>query len=342
MTVHRGDERPFVVITHRVHPEVVDLLAERCQVHTNDGDDSLPASELRAWAPHAHALMMFMPDRVDERFLTSCPRLQIIAGALKGFDNFDVDACTRRGIWLTHVDALLAEPTAELAVGLMLGLARHIRAGDERVRTHFPGWRPVLYGRSLIGASVGIIGAGQLGRALARLLTGFNAHVRFCDPGAAVDAAPAQVPLHELLATSEVVVVCAPLLPATVHLLDHAALALMPRGSLLINVGRGSVVDESAVADALARGHLAGYAADVFEFEDWARDDRPERVHPGLLEAPDKTLFTPHLGSAVSTCRQAIETRAARSILQALDGAVPDGAVNDPRERSAPAQPLAI
>ena len=325
--------RPRVVLTHRVHPEIIALLGDTCDVIANEATDSLPAAELALWAGDADALMVFMPDRIDGPFLDRCPRLRVIAGALKGTDNIDVEACTARGVWMTRVDDLLTEPTAELAVGLLVGLARHVAAGDRRVRCGFPGWRPVLYGRTLVGATIGIIGAGAVGRTVARLVSGFSARLLYTDPEPVAPQIADSLGLHrvaldELLASSDAVVVCAPLLPATAHLIDQAALQAMRPGALLVNVGRGSVVREEAVADALRTGRLGGYAADVYEFEDISRPDRPDRPHPELIRQQDKTLFTPHLGSAVVATRLAIEERAAKSILQALAGGMPDGALN--------------
>ncbi|PVB47825.1 hydroxyacid dehydrogenase [Mycobacteroides abscessus] len=332
MTAHQ--QRPRVVLTHRVHPQVITMLSERCEVIPNQHEDSLPAAELQRRTANADALMVFMPDRIDAEFLDACPRLRVVAGALKGDDNIDVEACTARGIWMTRVEDLLTDPTAELAVGLLIGLARNVAPGDRRVRAGFPGWRPVLYGQSLIGATIGIIGAGAVGRTVARLLRGFDAHLRYSDPvlvppAVADSLGLEQVTLTELLSTSDAVIVCAPLGPGTAHLLDRAALESTRRGALLINVGRGSVVCEDAVAELLRLRHLGGYAADVFEFEDYSRPDRPGRPHPELIGLPDKTLFTPHLGSAVDAARLAIEQRAATSILQSLAGAVPEGAAND-------------
>ena len=155
--------RPVVVVTHRVHPEILELLGGACDVVPNQDDDSLPPAELRRRAASADALMVFMPDQIDADFLDGCPRLRVIAGVLKGCDNIDLQACTDRGIVVTRVEDLLTEPTAELAVGLLIGLARNVARGDRRVRDGFPGWRPVLYGRSVVGATVGIIGAGAVG-----------------------------------------------------------------------------------------------------------------------------------------------------------------------------------
>jgi phosphonate dehydrogenase len=306
-----------VVITQRVFPEVIELLSPHADVIIGP-----PALD-------ADALMVFMPDSLDEAFLRECPNLKIIAGALKGCDNFDVEACTRLGIWFTIVPDLLTEPTAELALALLLGLARNVLAGDRLIRSgEFQGWRPILYGTSLAGSTVGIIGFGAVGRALARMLHGFSCRVQYYDPS--VDGS---TPLNVLLASSDFVLPLLPLTSATYHLLGRDALNSMKRGAYLINVSRGSVVDEEAVADALESRHLAGYAADTFEMEDWALPDRPREINPRLLHLNDRTLFTPHLGSAVASARFEIELAAANNILQALRGERPSGAINNPEQR---------
>lgn len=133
--------------------------------------------------------------------------------------------------------------------------------------------------------------------------------------------------LDDLLGASDHVFLAAPLVPATIHALGAEGLAKMRPGANLVNVGRGSVVDEDAVAAALASGRLAGYAADVFEFEDLSRDDRPRQVSPRLLAFPDRTVFTPHLGSAVDDVRRGIAMSAARGIVDLIEGREPRGAV---------------
>jgi phosphonate dehydrogenase len=326
--------RPVVVITHQVHEEVKVLLSATCTVICNVSGDSWPRETLIDFAAQATALMVFMPDSVDEDFLARCPQLKIMA-ALKGCDNFDVAACTRRGIWFSIVPDRLSVPTAELALGLMLGITRNIASGDRLVRSgSFQGWRPVLYGSGLNGQVIGIFGMGKLGRALARLLVGFDSEVLYSDPAALTSEEEKQsrvrrVGADTLLAESDIVVSLLPLTGSTFHFIDAAAIARMKRGSYLINVGRGSVVDENAVADALGSGHLASYAADVFEMEDWARQDRPRTINPRLLQHVDRTLFTPHLGSAVDHVRLEIELAAARNILHALNGERPPDAVNE-------------
>lgn len=335
MNARRRPPRPKVVISNWVHREATDILRARCDVVVNEGCEPWPRATLLDYLRDAHALVAFMNDGVDEALLAACPRLRVVACALKGYDNFDLTACTRHGVWVTIVPDLLTEPTAELAVGLMIGLGRHVLAGDRLVREgRFEGWRPVLYGTGLAGATVGIVGMGAVGRAIARRLSGFRARILYSDrerlsrdDALALNATA--VTFDELLSDSDYVVLAVPFTEATRHLIDAGALARMRPGALLVNPARGSVVDEAAVADALADGRLGGYAADVFEMEDWARPDRPSRV-PEALIGSRRTLFTPHLGSAVDGVRRDIAVAAARNVLQGLGGRRPDDAINDP------------
>ena len=259
--------------------------------------------------------------------------LKIVAGALKGFNNLDVAACTTRGVAVTIVPDLLTEPTAELTVGLMIALARHMRAGEAHVRSgDFAGWRPHFYGATLQGATVGVIGAGAVGREILRLLSGFRGRRLYHDVrplDAEVERALGVdgVSMDALVSTSDVVVLALPLTRATQGLVDADFLARMKAGSHLVNPARGSLVDEAAVVGALETGRLGGYAADTFEMEDWTRADRPREIHPGLV-ASDKTVLTPHIGSAVVEVRRAIAASAADSIIEALRGGVPKTLVN--------------
>ncbi len=325
-----------MVISNWVHDAVIDRLAPHCTVVANPDREPWPADELARRAADADALIAFMTERIDDDFLARCPDLRIVAAALKGYDNFDVAACTRRGVWLTIVDDLLTAPTAELTVGLMIALARHVTAGDRLLRGGgFAGWRPTLYGGTLDGACVGLIGAGAVGQAIARRLAGFDCDLRYHDR----HRLPADterrlrlrhMTLPELVRGSDFLVFALPLTPATQHLVNAELLRQVKPGCYLVNPARGSLVDEEAVADALDDGRLAGYAADTFEMEDWARPDRPTSV-AARLRAPDaRTVLTPHLGSAVDSIRRDIALAAADNVLQCLAGERPAGAVNDP------------
>lgn len=327
---------PKIVLTHRVFPETLDFLAPHGELVTNQTPDTLPPAELRVRLATADAMMAFMPDKVDAALLDACPRLRIVGAALKGFDNFDVAACTARGVWLSVVPDLLTVPTAELAIGLMVGLTRKIREADAWVRSgRFAGWRPEFYGLGIDGSTVGIVGMGAIGRAVAQRLQGWGARLVYCDRARidALDEVRLGIgwrALDDLLSEADIVILALALDADTFHTADAPALLRMKPGAFLVNPCRGSVVDEAAVLAALKTGLLAGYAADVFEMEDWARSERPSRIDPELLAHPH-TVLTAHIGSAVAAVRRAIERRAAENIVQALAGGAPRDAVNEPR-----------
>lgn len=312
---------PRLLVTQPLHARVLARLREVADVEMNPGPDPWPEAERRARAARADGMLAFMTDHVDEAFLDACPRLRMIGCALKGADNFDLAACRRRGVAVSVVPDLLTAPTAELAVGLLIGLGRHLRAGDALVRGGgFAGWRPILYGAGLEGAAVGVLGFGRVGQAIAARLTGFGCRLLGHDPAAPPPPGVTALPLGALLPAVDALVLALPLNPATRHILDARRLAALPAHALVVNIARGSLVDEAAVAAALAGDRLGGYAADVFAMEDWALEDRPREVPPALLAHP-RTLFTPHLGSAVAQVREAIEMSAAESLAAFFAGA---------------------
>jgi phosphonate dehydrogenase len=313
-------------------------LSEHCIVVANETKERLSREEILKRACDADVIMTFMTDSIDEAFVDACPRLRLIACALKGYDNYDVEACTKRGIWITNVPDLLTIPTAELTIGLLIGLTRKILQGDEFVRSgRFEGWRPTLYGAGLTGRTLGFIGMGAVAQAIAARLQGYEMNLNYVDikplhPELEGRLGLRRVGMEQLLADSDYVVPMVPYNPDTFHLIDAASIAAMKNGAYLVNACRGSVVDEEAVADALASGKLAGYAADVFELEEWARLSRPQDIQARLLMDTERTLFTPHIGSAVDSVRLAIEMEAASNILQYLNDEIPQGAINRPLE----------
>jgi phosphonate dehydrogenase len=311
--------RPRIVVTQPVHPEVLKRLRQGGDVVMNPGPEPWDEPTLRRQLREADAWMAFMTDRVDAAVLAAAPRLRTVACALKGYDNFDLRACAAAGVSVSFVPDLLTAPTAELAVGLAIAAARHVLAGDRQVRQGYAGWRPRLYGTGLAGSVVAVVGLGAVGRAVVDRLCGFGcAELLSVDPSAR-DARATPVSLEEALARADYLILAVPLDPGTRHLIDARTLRAAQPGLVLVNVGRGSVVDEAAVAQALHEERLGAYAADVYEMEDWQRPDRPASIHPALLDHP-RTVLTPHLGSAVRSVRLAIELRAADNLLQALAG----------------------
>jgi phosphonate dehydrogenase len=234
------------VVTHWVHPEVGDYLAGFC-------DAVMPARDEGVWpkprlAADADGLMACMADSIDEAFLAGCRRLRVVSATLKGYDNFDAEACTRRGVWLTIVPDTLIAPTGELAIGLVIGLMRRITEGHDHVRGGgFAGWRPQLYGSTLQGATVGVLGMGQLGQAVARRLAGFGSQVAYHD-ARRLDAqteralAVSYHGLAQLAEASDVIVVALPLTSQTRHLVDAPLLQRGPtepcRSAILVRPRR--------------------------------------------------------------------------------------------------------
>lgn len=325
---------PSILITHWVHDEVLDYLGRYGKLITNQTQQSLEKSVLSQHARKADAIMAFMPDSFDDEFLSHCEQLKIVGAALKGYDNFDVEACTKRGIWFSIVPDHLTIPTAELAIGHLIAIGRNMATGDRRIRNGlFPGWRPTLYGRGLAGSTVGILGMGEVGQSIAKMLTSFSCSCLYHDIYKLEEDRQRGLQTHyasldQLYAESDFVVAALPLNDGTFNFIDKKALNLMKKGAYLVNIGRGSCVDERAVAKALAHGQLSGYAADVFAFEDWARSERSTNIPAELLGQYDQTFFTPHLGSAVDGVRKDIAMDAAINIVEALQGKRPHGAIN--------------
>lgn len=329
-----------IVVTQPIAKSVESFLQEIGDVFVHPGPENLPAKKLHQICRDADAVMVFMTEQIDRAFLDACPQLKIVAGALKGYDNIDVDSCSERGITVTVVPDLLSAPTAELALGLTIAVCRNMRAGDAHMRSGtFAGWRPKLFGGSISGSTIGVIGAGSVGKAFLSLLRGFDCTRLYYDRSA-LSSEHEQVfsaryaDIAPLTESADIVVLALPLTAQTHHLVDANFLARMKPGSYLVNPARGSLVDEAAVSAALQSGHLAGYAADVFESEDWARTDRPPHVNPGLISAAN-TYLTPHLGSAVTEVRVAIEQAAADSIAVTLQGRLPPTAINTGRAAGA-------
>jgi phosphonate dehydrogenase len=334
---------PKIVITNRVHPDVIELLQARCRIEVNLEREPWTCEEIIERVRDAIGMMVFMTDCIDGDFLTRCPNLRIIASVLKGYDNFDVDACSQNGVWFTVVPNSLTAATAELTVGLMIGISRHLVEADAYVRRSYEGWRPIFYGHGLEHSTVGILGMGAIGQAVAKRLRGFDCRTLYFDERQitaheAISLGVRFAPFDELLKTADFLVIALPLTGRTQHIINADAISNMKQNCYIINSARGSIVSEEAVADGLASGKLAGYAADVFEMEDWARKDRPKAICPRLIEDARRTLLTPHVGSAESRARYVAEMEMARSVLDCLDGRAPRGAINNPNISRLPAR----
>lgn len=307
-------DKPRVLITRKLALDPARVLGPGIEVDQHDEESALPRAELLRRVHDAAALLAVPGDRVDAELLEAAPRLRVVANHAVGIDNIDLAACSRRGIWVTNTPDVLTDATADLTFALLLALTRHLRNGEELVRSgHWAGWAPTqLLGTELRGKTLGILGYGRIGRAVARRAEGFGMRVLFTSTGGGV-------PFEELLEESDVLSIHCPLTQATRHLFGAQQLLAMKRGAVLINTARGPIVDEAALVAALEHGHLAGAALDVFE-------DEP-RVHPGLLQRDDVVLL-PHLGSATRETRERMAELALSQVELVLRGEKPTHPVN--------------
>jgi glyoxylate reductase len=271
--------------------------------------------------PRADALITLLTVRVDHTLLERAPRLRIVANAVVGYDNVDVEACRARGVVVTNTPDVLTDATADLAVALMLAAVRRLPQAERSLRAGgFRGWGFWDYlGGDLTGATLGILGMGRIGQATARRAAAFGMQLQYCNRQRLVPEVESSlgarfVDWETLLTTSDVLSLHAPASAETRHILDAAALRRMKRGSYLVNTARGALVDEAALVDALRDGHLAGAGLDVYERE-------PE-VHPGLLEL-DNVVLLPHIGSATIGTRERMAMLAARNVHSVLTGGEP-------------------
>lgn len=271
--------------------------------------DAEPPSreQLLAHAQRADALLCMLSDRIDAAFLDACPHLRVVANYAVGLDNVDLEAARRHGIAVGNTPDVLTDATADLAFALLLAAARRIPQGAQAVKDGRWGtWQPDGHlGADLVGATLGIIGAGRIGQAVAKRAAGFDMHVL-------TTTSRGGTPLDTLLAASDFVSLHVPLTPHTRHLIDASALKRMKPTAILVNTARGQVIDQPALIDALHTGTIAGAALDVTDPEPLPPD------HP-LLRAPN-VLVIPHVGSATPRTRAAMTDRAVDSVLAGLAG----------------------
>jgi len=282
-------------------------------------DDGVRSSAFVECASRVRAIVALLTDRIDEDLLARAPNLSVVANVAVGVDNIDLDACAARGVVVTNTPDVLTEATADLAFGLLLAAARRICEGDRLVRAGgWTGWTPTfMLGQPVHGMTLGIVGLGRIGRAMARRARGFGMPVLYhqrerVQEGFERALGATWVPsLDDLCAASDAVTIHVPLTDATRHLFDAPRLARMRPGSVLVNTSRGPIVDEAALAQALAAGRPGAAGLDVFE--------REPAVAPALLERQDVVL-TPHIGSADTATRIAMARIAAENVLRLLAG----------------------
>ncbi len=316
--------KPPVYVSRCVPAGVQSRLDDLFELTIHDAELPPARDELLAAAAGSQGLVTMLTDRVDDELLAAAgPDLRIVAHYAAGFDTVDVEAATRRGVVVTNTPDVLTEATAEFTFALILGLTRRVVAGDRFLRRGGEwSWAPTfMLGSGLEGRTLGIVGLGRIGAAVARLGGAFGTRVVYTnESGPRPDVALDWLPLEHLLASSDVVTLHCPLTPETHHLIGRDALRAMRPEAFLVNTARGPLVDEAALAEAVQAGEIAGAALDVFERE-------PE-VEPLLLEL-ENVVLAPHLGSATVEARDAMGmlcVEALRTVL--LEGRLPRHALN--------------
>ncbi len=296
-----------VFVTRALPGGALDRLVAEHEVHVWPDRRPPPREALLEGVRDADGLLPMLTDRVDAELMDAAPNLRAISNYAVGVDNIDVEAATERGLPVGNTPGVLTDTTADLAVALMLGIARRLLDGDAYVRRgDWLTWEPdQLLGRDLYGSTVGIVGFGRIGQAVARRLEGFGCTVLHTSRSGGVR-------FEELLERSDFVSVHTPLTPETRGLIDAGALRRMRPTAYLVNTARGPVVDTEALAAALHAGEIAGAALDVTDPEPLPAD------HP-LLDAPN-LLVLPHLGSATHATRERMADMAVDNMLAALRG----------------------
>ena len=315
-----------VFITRPIFDETIARLREETDVRVNAEDRILSKSELIDGLKDADGAITLVTDRVDREVLDSARRLKVVGNFGVGYNNVDVDAAAKLGVMITNTPGVLTETTADLAWSLMMAAARRIAEGDRYVRAgKFKFWGPqVMLGHDVFGKTLGIVGFGRIGQAMARRARGFNMRILFSDSGTAPDdigrdLGAERVPLADLYQRADFITLHVPLLPGTDHMLDDRAFSLMKRTAIVVNTSRGPVVDEKALVRALKTGRIAGAALDVFERE-------PE-IEPELLHM-ENVVLAPHVGSASHETRLKMSSIAAENVIAALRGEKPPNIVN--------------
>ncbi len=310
---------PVVFVTRPLpEPGVTGLRRAGFDVRVNPHDRPLARTDLLAGVAEADALLAMLSDKVDAELLDAAPRLRVVANYAVGFDNVDVAEARRRGVEVTNTPDVLTEATADLAWALLLAAARHLGEGERMVRAgEWTGWGPSqLVGQPVAGRTLGIVGMGSIGRAVARRARGFAMPIVYfnrhrAEPEVEHELGARYLPLDELLATADVVTLHAPLNDESRHMIGADRLSLMKRTAVLVNTGRGPLVDEAPLVVALRERRIAAAGLDVYEHE--------PRLSAGLAELPNVVL-APHLGSATTTARAAMVELCAENIAAVLAG----------------------
>jgi glyoxylate reductase len=297
------------------------LIPSEVSIDYNDSLAALSKPELIARLRGKDGLICHIISSIDDEVLAAAPTVKVVANVAVGYNNIDVDAAHRRGVVVTNTPDVLTETTADFAWALLMATARRVVEADRFARSgQWHRWQwDLLWGADVYGKTLGLVGFGRIGRAVARRALGFNMRVLYQDAVRADAAVERELSvsreeLETVLREADFVSLHTPFLPETRHLMNERTLRLMKKSAILVNASRGPVVDEAALVRALQEGWIAGAGLDVFEEE--------PKIHPGLIPLTNVVL-APHIASASSDTRVAMATLAVRKCLAVLEGKPP-------------------
>lgn len=319
--------QPRVFVARRIPEAALNILRTACQVHTWDCEEEpIDRAQFIREVQQSDGALVMTSERIDTELFRAAPRCKVFANMAVGYDNIDVPAATAHGVLITNTPGVLTETTADLAFGLMMAAGRRFYEGQRLIMEgRWKSWSPMfMTGQEIHGMTLGIIGAGRIGQAVARRARGFSMrvlyHNRRPDPAFEAEVGAAYAALDDLLRQSDFVMVLVPLSPETRGMVGAREFSLMKPTAVFVNAARGPVADEKALYDALAAGQIWAAGLDVFDGEPVGPD------HP-LLTLPNVTAL-PHIGSATVQTRTAMAALAAENLLAAVTGRRPPNPVN--------------
>jgi len=311
-----------ILISRGCEPAALALIPKDVNVDLNGSEEALSRTELMTRLKGKQGLICQITDTIDDEVLAAAPGLQVVANIAVGYNNIDVAAARRRNVVVTNTPDVLTETTADFAWALLMAAARRVVEADAYARSgQWKRWQwDLLWGLDVHGKTLGVLGFGRIGRAVARRASGFNMRVLYHDSVRADSAVEQElratyVSKDTLLAESDFLTLHTLLTAESRHLIDEAALRRMKRSAILVNAARGPIVDEAALVRALTERWIAGAGLDVFEEE--------PKIHPGLAALKEHVVLAPHLASASFDTRIAMATLAVKNCLAVLDGKPP-------------------
>jgi len=315
-----------VLVTREVFDETIEFLKNHFEVESNQADRLYAHDELIAKLQGKDGVQTSSSDRIDAELLDHCPAIKAVCNTAVGYNNIDVDACTRHGVMVTNTPGVLTESVADYSMGLIIATCRRMTEGEAYLRTGE--WKGTflkqMLGQDVHGATLGIFGFGRIGQAIARRARGFDMKILYHSRNRAADDAEREsgavyTGKEALLRSADVVLLILPFTPQTQHFIGAKELALMKPTAVLVNMARGGIVDDAALVDALKKKTIWAAGLDVYENE--------PNFDPGFL-ALKNVVLSPHIASASTPTRKAMAMTAARNLAAALSGQTPPNLLN--------------